>query len=95
MSKQELALRILSSESQVNFSQLRSGHLSQKQWGKVIQTVREVSAAPLYIDDSASPTLLEVSSKARRLKAEKGLELIVLDYLQLMQAGGSLREPES
>src|SRR5687767_10742350 len=88
MSKQELVLRILSSESQVNFSQLRSGHLSQKQWGKVIETVREVSAAPLFIDDSASPTLLEVASKARRLKAEKGLQLIVLDYVQLMQAGG-------
>jgi replicative DNA helicase len=88
MSKQELALRILASEADVNFSQLRSGHLSQKQWGKVISTARGTSAAPLYIDDSASPTLLEVASKARRLKAEKGLALLIVDYLQLMQAGG-------
>jgi replicative DNA helicase len=48
----------------------------------------EIGKAPLFIDDSASPTLLEVASKARRLKAEKGLEVLVIDYLQLMQAGG-------
>jgi replicative DNA helicase len=88
MSKHELALRILSGESDVNFSQLRSSHLSTKQWRKIHDTVRAISAAPLFIDDSASPTLLEVASKARRLKAEKGLALLVVDYLQLMQAGG-------
>lgn len=88
MSQQELALRILCSEADVPFSRLRAGHLSGKQWSHVITTVRKTSAAPLYIDDSANPTLLEVASKARRLKAEKGLELVILDYLQLMQAGG-------
>jgi replicative DNA helicase len=88
MSQQELALRVLCSEADVPFSRLRSGHLSQKQWDKVIQTVRRCAAAPLYIDDSANPSLLEVASKARRLKAEKGLELLIFDYLQLMQAGG-------
>lgn len=88
MSKQELALRILCSEADVPFSRLRSGHLAQKQWSRIIQTVRGTSDAPLFIDDSPNPTLLEVGSKARRLKAEKGLELLVLDYLQLMQAGG-------
>lgn len=88
MSQQELALRILCSEADVSFSRLRSGALSQKQWSKVIQTVRATQEAPLYIDDSPNPTLLEVSSKARRLKAEKGLALVILDYLQLMQAGG-------
>lgn len=88
MSQQELALRILCSEADVPFSRLRSGHLSQQQWGRIIQTVRQTSDAPLYIDDSPNPGLLEVASKARRLKAEKGLELLILDYLQLMQAGG-------
>jgi replicative DNA helicase len=88
MSQQELALRILCSEADVPFSRLRSGHLSQKQWAKIIQTVRQTSDAPFYIDDSPNPSLLEVASKARRLKAEKGLELLILDYLQLMQAGG-------
>ena len=88
MSQQELALRILCSEADVPFSRLRSGHLSQQQWGRIIQTVRQTSDAPLYIDDSPNPTLLEVASKARRLKAEKGLEVLILDYLQLMSAGG-------
>jgi replicative DNA helicase len=88
MSQQELALRIISGEADVPFGPMRSGHLSQKQWNAVVEKVRQVSSAPIYIDDSASPSLLEVASKARRLKAEKGLRLLIIDYLQLMQAGG-------
>jgi replicative DNA helicase len=88
MSEQELALRILCSEADVSFSRLRAGHLSQKQWQTIVQTVRRLSPAPLYIDDSPNPSILEVASKTRRLRAELGLELIILDYLQLMQAGG-------
>jgi len=88
MSAQELGLRVLCSEANVPFSRLRSGHLSQKQWSRIIQSTRQVGDAPLFIDDSPNPSLLEVASKARRLKAERGLELVVLDYLQLMQAGG-------
>jgi replicative DNA helicase len=88
MSQQELALRILCSESDISFSRLRSNRVSQKEWTRIIQTVRSIGDAPLYIDDSASPSLLEVASKARRLKAERGVALIVLDYIQLMQAGG-------
>jgi len=88
MSQHELALRVISSESDVPFGALRSGHLSQRQWNKVVETVRTVSGAPLFIDDSANPTMLEIASKARRLKAEQDLGLIVVDYLQLMQAGG-------
>src|ERR1700730_10121541 len=88
MGQQELALRILCSEADISFSRLRSGRVSQKEWTRIIQTVRANSVSPLYIDDSANPSLLEVASKARRLKAEKGLALLVLDYLQLMQAGG-------
>ncbi len=88
MSQQELALRILSAEVDVPFGPLRSGHLTQKQWRRVIDTVRKVSAAPLHVDDSANPSLLEIASKARRLRAEAGLDLLILDYLQLMQSGG-------
>ncbi|HEV8239741.1 MAG TPA: replicative DNA helicase [Thermoanaerobaculia bacterium] len=88
MSEQELALRILCSEADVSFSRLRAGHLSQKQWQTIVQTVRRLSPAPLFIDDSPNPSILEVASKTRRLRAELGLELIILDYLQLMQAGG-------
>jgi replicative DNA helicase len=88
MSQQELALRILCSEADISFSKLRGAHLSSKEWTRVFQTVRTIGDAPLFIDDSPNPSLLEVASKSRRLKAEKGLALVVLDYLQLMQAGG-------
>jgi replicative DNA helicase len=88
MSQQELALRILCSEADISFSRLRSNRVSQKEWTRIIQTVRAIGDAPLYIDDSPNPTLLEIASKSRRLKAERGLGVIVLDYLQLMQAGG-------
>jgi replicative DNA helicase len=88
MGQQELALRILCSEADISFSRLRAGRVSQKEWTRIIQTVRANSDSPLFIDDSANPSLLEVASKSRRLKAEKGLAVLVLDYLQLMQAGG-------
>ena len=88
MSQQELALRILCGEADISFSKLRGAHLSSKEWTRIYQTVRSIGEAPLFIDDSANPTLLEVASKARRLKAEKGLSLLIIDYLQLMQAGG-------
>ena len=88
MSQQELALRVLCSEADIPFKKLRSAHVSGSEWRKIYQTVRGIDQAPLFIDDSPNPTLLEVASKSRRLKAEKGLSLLVLDYLQLMQAGG-------
>jgi len=88
MSDSELALRLLSGEADIPFGPLRSGHLSQRQWGKVVQAVRTISAAPIFIDDSPNPTLLEIASKARRLRAEAKLDLLIIDYLQLMQAGG-------
>ena len=89
MSTQELSMRLLCSESRVPLGRLRSGkYMSDRDWERVHQAARATSEARLFIDDSANPTLLEVSSKARRLKLEKGLDLLVLDYLQLMQAGG-------
>lgn len=88
MSAQELTLRVLCSEAEVDFGRLRSGHLSQKQWSRVIQAARKNSKGPLFIDDSASLTPLELSSKARRLKAEHALSLLIVDYLQLMGGGG-------
>ena len=88
MSEQELALRILASEADLPFSNLRAGRLSEKQWNHLYDTIRKTTEAPFYIDDSPNPSLLEISSKARRLKAEKNLSLLIVDYMQLMQAGG-------
>lgn len=88
MGSAELARRILASEADIPSHALVSGHMSKNQWQKVVRTARRIDQAPLMIDDSANPTLLEIASKARRLRAERGLELIIVDYLQLMQAGG-------
>jgi replicative DNA helicase len=85
MSVSELAMRILASESEVP---LRKRRPSDRDWERIHRAARRIAEAGIYIDDSASPTLLEVASKARRLKLEKGLDLLVIDYLQLMQAGG-------
>ena len=88
MSRGELVRRILASETNIPSDSLVSGHMSSSQWQTIARTVREIESAPLYVDDSANPTLLELASKARRLRLEHGLELLILDYMQLMQAGG-------
>ncbi|MEM8933205.1 MAG: replicative DNA helicase, partial [Acidobacteriota bacterium] len=88
MGDTELATRILSSEANLPFGLLRSGNLSEGQWQQLYDTVRTVRDAPLYIDDSPNPTMAEIASKSRRLKAEHDLGMLIIDYLQLMQAGG-------
>ncbi|NHZ86546.1 MAG: replicative DNA helicase [Planctomycetia bacterium] len=85
MANQELAMRMLCSEARVNSHLVRTGHLPQKQWKNLSIHVGVLAEAPIYIDDSAAITVLEVRSKARRLMAEHDIELIIVDYLQLMQ----------
>lgn len=88
MGEKELAQRILASESDLPFGRIRAGDLSEGEWVRLHDSVRQTGTAPLFIDDSPNPSLLELASKSRRLKAEKGLALLIVDYLQLMQAGG-------
>ncbi|MEM6796983.1 MAG: replicative DNA helicase [Acidobacteriota bacterium] len=88
MGDQELAQRVMSSEANLPFGLLRSGQLSQSQWSSLYESVRTMKNAPLYIDDSPNPTFAEIASKSRRLKVEHDLSLLIVDYLQLMQAGG-------
>ncbi len=88
MGEQELVQRILASEADIPFGNLRSGKMSEGQWGRIYETTRRTNEAQIFIDDSPNPSLLEIASKSRRLKAEKGLDLLLVDYLQLMQAGG-------
>ena len=92
MSKQQLVQRMLCSEGGIDSQKLKNADLSTEDWEKLVRTADKVSAAPLYIDDTAGITVMELRSKARRLKAEHGLDLIIIDYLQLMQGrskGGS------
>lgn len=88
MGEQELVQRVLASEADVPFASVRSGKMSENQWGRLYETTRKTNEARMFIDDSPNPSLMEIASKTRRLKAEKGLDLLLVDYLQLMQAGG-------
>jgi len=84
MSKQQLSQRLLASEANINAQLMRSGRLSDLEWEKLSNKVEIINNAPIYIDDSASLGVLEIKARARRLKSEKDVGLIVVDYLQLM-----------
>ena len=94
MSKEQLVQRMLCSEGAIDSQRLRTGQLEGEEWGKLIGTADKLSKAKIYIDDTPGITVMELRSKSRRLKAEHGLELIVIDYLQLMQ-GRSTRNSDS
>lgn len=96
MSKEQLSLRMLSSEARVDSQRLRKGFLGETDWPKLTTAAGTLSDASIFIDDTPAISVLEMKAKARRLKAEHGLGLIVLDYLQLMRGrdGSSSREQE-
>ena len=87
MSASEIVMRLLSAESEVKLADMRGGRVSTEDWAKIDETLNRVQDAPLFIDDSPNLTMMEIRSKARRLKQQHGLDLIVLDYLQLMSSG--------
>jgi replicative DNA helicase len=94
MSKEQLALRLLSAESGINPRPLQSGFVDETDWSKIAQVMNDMHAAPMWIDDSPVLTVMELRTKARRLEAEqRGLDLVIVDYLQLMQ--GSLNQKEA
>src|ERR1700677_11853 len=84
MSKESLLLRLLASEARVDAHKFRTGHMNRDDWGKVTGALTNLADAPLWIDDSASSTVMEMGAKARRLKRDRGLSLLVVDYLQLV-----------
>jgi replicative DNA helicase len=96
MSKEQLAIRMLCSEARVDSARLRSGFLSESDWPKLTMAAGALSDAPIFIDDSAAISVLELRAKARRLKADRGLGLVIVDYLQLMRgrSGVERREQE-
>ena len=92
MSKESLLLRLLASEARVDAHKFRTGHMSRDDWGKVTTALANLGEAPIWIDDSASSTVLEMGAKARRLKRDRGLSLMIVDYLQLVVPTGSGRQ---
>lgn len=87
MSKEQLALRMLASEAKVDSQRIRKGFLGATDWERLIEAANRLSESPIFIDDTPAITVLEMKAKARRLKADTGLGLIILDYLQLMRSG--------
>ncbi|KPU26557.1 DNA helicase [Caloranaerobacter sp. TR13] len=88
MSKEQLVQRMLSIESHVEIQKIRNGQLSEDEWMRLVRAMGPLSQAKIYIDDTPGITLSEMKAKCRRLKIENGLDLILIDYLQLMQGDG-------
>jgi replicative DNA helicase len=88
MSKEQLFLRMLTSEAGIDAHRLRTGFLSERDFPKLTHAMEVLGGARIFIDDSAAIGVLEMRAKARRLKAEHGLDLIIIDYIQLMQGRG-------
>jgi len=85
MGAMEVMLRVLSSRSRVNSSNMRTGRLDMADWDKITRAVERITEAPLWIDDNPNVTVMEIRARARRLRSQLGdLGLVVVDYLQLM-----------
>lgn len=90
MSKDQLAQRMLCAEARVEGQRLRTGFLTEKDWPRLTYALGRLSEAPIFIDDTPSISIMEMRTKARRIKAEHGLGLMVIDYLQLMQSSNRI-----
>jgi replicative DNA helicase len=90
MSKDQLAQRMLCAEARVEGQRLRTGFLTENDWPRLTYALGRLSEAPIFIDDTAGISIMEMRAKARRIKAEHGLGLMIIDYLQLMQSSNRI-----
>lgn len=90
MSRVELVQRVLCSVAQVNQMEVRKGNLNEQEWIRVTRGMNQLSDAMLFIDDTSGITVLDMKSKSRRLQKRHGLDLIIIDYLQLMRGSGKI-----
>ncbi|MBQ7050061.1 MAG: replicative DNA helicase [Firmicutes bacterium] len=88
MSKKQIVNRMLACEAGVSMEHIRSGNMTDQDWEKLVEALGPLSEAPIYIDDTGGITFSEVRSKCRKLKIEHGLDLVMIDYLQLMSGSG-------
>lgn len=95
MSKEQLVLRLLSSQAMVDQTKIRKGTVNQSEFDDLTAAANVLLKAPIFIDDTAGINIMEIRGKARRLQQEHGLDLIIIDYLQLMQSGGSGRKSDN
>ena len=92
MGASQLFQRMVAAEGNIDAGRMRTGHLQNEDWEKIAMSMGTLSTAPIHIDDSASITVADIRSKCRRLKKEKGLGMILIDYLQLIQGRGKSGE---
>jgi replicative DNA helicase len=88
MSKESLVIRLLCSEAEIDSHKLRSGFSSREDWKKLTRALGRLADAPLMIEDTPALSIMQIRAKARRLKMEKGLDLMIVDYLQLVSGQG-------
>ena len=86
MSKEQLSMRLLCAEARVDSQRVRNGFFSDRDWNRLTDAAEILADAPIYIDDSPDVTAMEIRAKARRLMMEKGLGMVIIDYLQLMKS---------
>lgn len=94
MSASQLAMRMLAAEGNIDGQVFRTGKLNDEDWGKLTMAMSTLSEAPIYIDDTPGVTVFDIRAKLRRLKKEHGVEMVVIDYLQLIQGRGDSRQQE-
>ncbi|MDE2184567.1 MAG: replicative DNA helicase [Alphaproteobacteria bacterium] len=85
MAAQQLSARILSEQSEIEMWKIRSGRFSESEWEKFVLTMQDLSSLPLFIDDTGGISIAQIAARARRLKREKGIGVIMIDYLQLIE----------
>jgi len=94
MTTRALVLRLLSAEAGIDFATFRRGHIATNDYTRLSQAAGRLGSAPIWIDDSGAATVLEMKAKSRRLRAERGLDLVIVDYLQLAHADGESERRE-
>jgi len=88
MSKESLLQRLVASVAQIDAHKFRTGHLNKDDWRRMTDALGTISSSPIWVDDAGSISVLEIGAKARRLMRDKGLKMLVVDYLQLITARG-------
>ena len=91
MPREQLAMRMMCAEGLIDSQRLRTGAMSNEEWGKLVDAADRLSGSPMFIDDTANVNAVELRNKARRISKEHGLDCIIIDYLQLMEGGAHSR----
>lgn len=92
MSNLQLTQRLISMEAEIPSGKLRNGNMEEYEWQQLHATIEKFSEVPIYIDDTPAINIFELRAKCRRLKMQHNIDLIIIDYLQLMTGGGERKE---